>query len=345
MLYEKYKKLQAKERFEMTQNEPLAPRQKAFEKAAPKAKVIAHRGGAHLWPENTLEAFEQAIKLGVHGLEFDLQLSKDGQLMVHHDSQLKPAGTRLAGSYLTAPTPRLDALTGEQLQAYDVGRLAPDTPEARRRDQQSPKDGARIPYLNQLDRLIAEAAPQGFALYAELKTDMTPDPAQAQALAEAYVAALDGSPVAQQHRVIGFDWRCLAQVRAQRPEIKNGYTTLAFASTDPNHESAAQDKPKSKTAALRAASQNGAPWWGAHDWRQQKGDTHGEKVLRAIAAAGGQSWIAYWRDVTPDTMAIAHELGLQVSAWTVNEQADMKSLAAMGVEALITDRPDRALNL
>jgi glycerophosphoryl diester phosphodiesterase len=44
-------------------------------------------------------------------------------------------------------------------------------------------------------------------------------------------------------------------------------------------------------------------------------------------------------------MAIAKELGLKVSAWTVNEVADMKSLAAMGVEALITDRPDRALGL
>lgn len=352
MLYEKYEKLQAKAPHKMTQHEPqnepsgeasIDSGEAPINKQEP--KTIAHRGGANLWPENTLEAFEEAIKLGVHGIEFDLQLSKDGHLMVHHDSHLKPVGTRLDGTYLTAPTPRLDTLTAQQLQAYDVGRLAPDTPEAQRRSQQSPRDGARIPYLNQLEHLSADAAPKGFQLYAELKTDMTPAPAQAEALADAYLAALDVSCVAAMHRVISFDWRCLERVRARRPETNNAYTTLSFASTDPSHARAAQEDPKSKGAAIRAASRNGAPWWGAHDWRDQKGETHGERVLRAIGAAGGQGWIAYWRDVTPDTMAIANELGLKVSAWTVNEAADMKNLAAMGVEALITDRPDRALAL
>ena len=315
----------------------------SHESAQMRPQVIAHRGGAGLWPENTLEAFDEAIKLGVHGLEFDLQLSADGQIMVHHDSHLKAAATRLDGAYLNAPTPRLDELSGEQLQAYDVGRMAPHTQESEKRQTQSAKDGARIPYLHELDQLIADRAPQGFQLYAELKTDMGAAPQQSEALAEAYLKALDASPVAPAHRVISFDWRCLAILRASRPTLKNAYTALPFANTDPTHESAAHDTRRA--SSIRAASQNGAPWWGVHDWREQTGDSHGEKVLRAIGAAGGQGWIAYWRDVTPDTMAIANELGLKVSAWTVNEVADMKSLAAMGVEALITDRPDRALGL
>ena len=313
------------------------------ESASVRPQVIAHRGGAGLWPENTLQAFQEAIDLGVHGLEFDLQLSKDGQIMVHHDSHLKADATRLDGAYLTAPTPRIDALNGAQLQTYDVGRIAPKTREAEKRQTQTAKDGARIPYLHELDHLIADAGLQGFQLYAELKTDMGADPAQAEALAMAYLEALDASPVAKAHRVISFDWRCLARVRANRPEIENAYTAMPCANTDPAHESAAQDTPMA--AAIRAASQHGAPWWGSHDWRTHTGDSHGEKVLRAIGAAGGKGWIAYWRDVTPDTMAIAKELGLKVSAWTVNEVADMKNLAAMGVEALITDRPDRALGL
>ncbi len=313
------------------------------ESAVMRPQVIAHRGGASLWPENTLEAFQEAINLGVHGLEFDLQLSKDGQIMVHHDSHLKAISTRLSGAYLKAPTPRVDALSGAQLQTYDVGRIAPNTPEADYRQSQTPKDGARIPYLHELDRLIADTAPTGFQLYAELKTDMVAAPEQAEVLADAYLKALEVSPVAEAHQVISFDWRCLARVRASRPNIQNAYTALPFANTDPAHESAAKDTPMA--AAIRAASQKGAPWWGEHDWRDQKGETHGERVLRAMGAAGSQGWIAYWRDVTPDTMAIAQELGLKVSAWTVNEGVDMKSLAAMGVEALITDRPDRALAL
>ena len=50
---------------------------------------IAHRGGADLWPENTMQAFERAIALGVDGIEFDLQLSADGHLLIHHDARLK----------------------------------------------------------------------------------------------------------------------------------------------------------------------------------------------------------------------------------------------------------------
>ncbi|MEE3080725.1 MAG: glycerophosphodiester phosphodiesterase family protein, partial [Pseudomonadota bacterium] len=36
-----------------------------------KTRIIAHRGGASLWPENTLMAFDQALRLGCDGLELD----------------------------------------------------------------------------------------------------------------------------------------------------------------------------------------------------------------------------------------------------------------------------------
>jgi glycerophosphoryl diester phosphodiesterase len=50
--------------------------------------VIAHRGGARLWPENTLYAFTRARDLGVDVLEMDLQVTADGVLVVMHDSTL-----------------------------------------------------------------------------------------------------------------------------------------------------------------------------------------------------------------------------------------------------------------
>ncbi|MED5565762.1 MAG: glycerophosphodiester phosphodiesterase family protein, partial [Pseudomonadota bacterium] len=91
---------------------------------------------------------------------------------------------------------------------------------------------------------------------------------------------------------------------------------------------------------LRTASAAGAKWLGKHDWRNQQGQTHGEKMLAAIAAAGGQHWFAFYQDVTPDTMACATRLKLGVSAWSVNELADMERLERLGVSAIITDRPD-----
>jgi len=48
--------------------------------------VIAHRGGAALWPENTLVAFEGARDLGVDVLELDIHATSDGVLVVIHDS-------------------------------------------------------------------------------------------------------------------------------------------------------------------------------------------------------------------------------------------------------------------
>jgi len=47
--------------------------------------VVAHRGGAALAPENTLAAFENALKISVDMVECDVHLSKDGELVVMHD--------------------------------------------------------------------------------------------------------------------------------------------------------------------------------------------------------------------------------------------------------------------
>jgi glycerophosphoryl diester phosphodiesterase len=52
------------------------------------ARVFAHRGGAALRPENTLAAFEHARALGVHGIELDVRLARDGEPVVIHDATL-----------------------------------------------------------------------------------------------------------------------------------------------------------------------------------------------------------------------------------------------------------------
>ena len=299
---------------------------------------IAHRGGADLWPENTLEAFGQAIELGVDGIEFDLQASADGQLVIHHDARLKPAATRLDGVFLEKPTPRIDALNLPELAAYDVGRLQSGSAYAQKRAQRHAIDGAQIPTLAAFDEMLAQT-PEHFRAYAELKTGLV-DAAQAETLAALYIDALRSSRVAARHIVISFDWRCINKVRAAFPEMRHAYTTMGLAETDPEHESAANDKPGGMAAVIRAASRDGAPWWDDMDWRDMDGKTHGERVLRAIAAKGGTGWFADWRDVTEETMAVARGLGLRVSAWTVNDEAEMQRLADLGVDDLITDRPD-----
>lgn len=299
---------------------------------------IAHRGGADLWPENTLEAFAKAIESGCDGIEFDLHLSADGQLIVHHDARLKPDATRHQGQYLAPPTPHLNQLSRAALAAYDVGRLDPTSPYGQRRATQQPMDGAQIPDFAELCALVRDTAPANFRLYAELKTDMGRDAQAGKALADRFVAALQASGLADNTVVISFDWRALARVRDALPELAHAYTTMEFSLTDPAHQ--LQPDAGDQAIAIQKISAAGAPWWGAHDWRTQTGDNHGEKILRAIAAAGGTGWFAHWQDVTPATMALAAQLGITVSAWTVNQPADMQHLADLGVAAIITDRPD-----
>jgi glycerophosphoryl diester phosphodiesterase len=50
-----------------------------------KTLVIAHRGANNLAPENTLTAFELAIKLGAEFIEFDVRKTKDNELVINHD--------------------------------------------------------------------------------------------------------------------------------------------------------------------------------------------------------------------------------------------------------------------
>lgn len=50
--------------------------------------VYAHRGGAALRPENTIEAFDHGLDCGADGLEFDVHFSRDNVIVVHHDETL-----------------------------------------------------------------------------------------------------------------------------------------------------------------------------------------------------------------------------------------------------------------
>ena len=53
-----------------------------------KKLAIAHRGGISRYPENTMEAFQEAIDLGYKYLETDIQVTSDNKLVIFHDDKL-----------------------------------------------------------------------------------------------------------------------------------------------------------------------------------------------------------------------------------------------------------------
>jgi len=74
--------------------------------------IIAHRGASALAPENTFAAFQKAIEDGAEGIEFDVQLAKDGVPIVFHDFNLK----RIAK--IEKP---VSSFTSAELQKLDIG--------------------------------------------------------------------------------------------------------------------------------------------------------------------------------------------------------------------------------
>lgn len=291
-----------------------------------------------------MAAFRRAMEAGADGIELDVHLTKDGKLVVHHDESLKPAIARGPdGQWLTRPTPLLKALTFDELLAYDVGRLRPGAGYSARYPDQTGFDGERVPLLADVYNLVKEQAKPGFRLYVELKTALLDlvQSADPVALADAAVALTRQYRLERTVTFVSFDWRALDRAKEQAPDILNAFTTLPFFQIDPEDASAARDAPGSEDDLIRKASANGAPWVAGFDWRGQKGASFAERMLRAIASGPADGWFSWHGDVTTETAALARELGLAVSCWTVDEEAEMRRLAALGVEAILTDRPDR----
>lgn len=75
-------------------------------------KIYAHRGASGTHPENTLAAFKEASRLAIHGVEFDVHVSKDGELVVIHDETIDRTSNGVG---------YVKDLTLSELRAYDFG--------------------------------------------------------------------------------------------------------------------------------------------------------------------------------------------------------------------------------
>jgi glycerophosphoryl diester phosphodiesterase len=114
-----------------------------------------------------------------------------------------------------------------------------------------------------------------------------------------------------------FDWRTLQLVQRRAPGMPTVYLTLQRGSG----QTVALDKATNWTAGFSPAD-------------------HGGSLPRTIKAAGGAIWSPYFGDVTAELIAEAHALGLLVVVWTVNKPEDMARMIELGVDGIISDRPD-----
>ncbi len=301
--------------------------------------VIAHRGGAGLRPESTLAAVENACALGADGVEVDVHLSADGQVIVHHDYRLRPAATRRGGEWIAQPGPLVKDLTLAELQSFDVGAIDPTSSLARELPELVPCDGEHIPLLADVIERIRAAG--DMCLLVEMKSEPAAGPAAAppKILAEHVAEVLIEENFIDQSVVVGFDWRGLERLGQITPEVRRGFLTYPLYVLN-----AAPPPPEVNQAwweegvILRNMAKGGAPWYGAF-----QPSAYGGSLIKAIEAAGGVIWEPYFGDATPEAVARAHEAGLQLSVWTANEDVEFAALVEAGVDFITTDYPDRLL--
>lgn len=285
--------------------------------AASAFDLQGHRGARGLLPENTLASFQRALQEGADTLELDVMLTADAVPVVSHDPALHPDLTRdAAGRWLEGTGPLIRSLTLARLQAYDVGRVRPGSRIARDFPQQQPADGQRIPTLAQV---LALGGPRTrFNVEIKLDPRVPEQFAPLEQVVDATVRAVEQAGVGPRVLIQSFNWNVLQRSQRVAPTLTTSYLTM--------------QRPNANTVE--------APAWMAGFSIAAQGS-----VPRMVKAAGGQWWSPNFRDLTAESVREAQSLGLKVAVWTVNEPADMKRLLELGVDALITDYPDRAAAL
>jgi len=184
-----------------------------------------HRGARGHAPENTLPGFERALAIGVDTLELDAGVTRDGVVVIHHDRRLNPDVARGPdGKWVAAPAPTLYSLTFSELQRYDVGRLRPESEYARRYPLQQPRDGTRIPRLADLFEL-ARSSKVRFNIETKLAPEAPDETLAPEPFARALIAEVRKAGVAARVTIQSFDFRTLAIVQSEAPEITTAYLT------------------------------------------------------------------------------------------------------------------------
>jgi glycerophosphoryl diester phosphodiesterase len=266
--------------------------------------IIGHRGFRGLYPENTLIAFTEAIKIGVDAIELDIVMSADGKIVVSHEpfmSQitcLKPNG-----SELTAQEDQqfnLYKMSYEEIKQFDCGlKKNPKFPEQN-------SIAAYKPLLSEtIEVCDTFAASQNTSIdyIIEIKSDADlygtfyPNPPE---YVTAIFKVLDVYSICDRVILKSFDVTILNEIKRQRPSQK---TSLLI-----NREESIKEKLKQLDFTPETLG-------------------------------------VYFKLLSEDIVMYYKNKGVLINAWTVNNTKKIQEVIALNVDGVITDYPDRALNL
>jgi len=285
--------------------------------------VQGHRGARGLEPENTLAGFDRALRLGVSTLELDLGVTADGAVVVTHDPFIHPSVCLAPdGSVLEGERgPLLIDLRLEEVHAFDCGSLNPDVgrfPSPPRED----RPGERIPTLDEVFDLVRQRSADGVRFNVEIKR--APGSRDTLPLDEFVASVIDvihKYGFVDRTTIQAFDWRALQIAERIEPRIELA-ALVARETVSPEWNAGVERLPGDSVAEWLAR------------FEVPIDDFSPDFRLLLDAPDGGS-----------EPIESLHDAGIRVVPWTVNDVATMERLIDLGVDGIITDRPDRLIEL
>jgi len=160
-----------------------------------KRLIIGHRGSPTLITENTLSSFQKAIDQGADGIEFDIRLSKDNQIVVFHDADLKRLSNR---------DERICDISLTEIQSVELYK------------QEGQQEDTYIPALNDLVPLLWQMK----VINIEIKSDGL---FQGHTILKPLITFLNKHQIDDKCIISSFNPLILMKLRLQRPETTIGF--------------------------------------------------------------------------------------------------------------------------
>ena len=291
----------------------------------------AHRGGRDARPENTLYSYAYAMEIGATTIECDMQMTKDGVIVMSHNPILNPDITKDSnGNYVEAKKYDIRLMNYKELEKFTVGGIKPGTEyyTGHGKTQLNYAD-AKIPTLEELFKLIKEYGNDKIIVNAETKSYVDPIDKQGYANnADPVKFVTEFNRLVKKYNMEdrvtlqSFDWKTISAIKKINPEI----TTVALWC---QQHSWGRD-----SECLQPYEKGKSPWLGGLDIDDFKGDP-----VKAAKAIGADVISPYFPELSKEMIEEAHSLGMKVVPWTVNSKSDMEMLIDMGVDGIITDKP------
>ena len=277
--------------------------------------TIAHRGARLKAPENTIASFAQAVKDGGDAVELDVQLSKDGELVIMHDATVDRT---------TNGTGRVDALDLSDLKELDAGSWFSQEFQ-----------GEMVPTLQ--ESLDWARGKTGVDIEVKYDVASSIEPRQ---LAQ----TIQQSAMTDSVAVTSFDRAFIEKLEAQHPDLETG----VLFSSKPVMRKAGWGAAAGLAAGVVAglAGQGGLVGAVSHGLVGALAGGGGgyllgtHKLKQAVRETTADAVIPHWTVADRWVVGAAKESGKRASSYTVNNRVVAGLLKRRGVDGIITDRPE-----